>query len=168
MENLRNKGREIVQNVRSIKSWSTVLALLLVMMISAIPVSAAAGHAGSATSLEAITRHSLAGKWAATIVGNTGCGASSIYVTFELNSAGSGSGTATVVMHGQCGDTTTGLDFDITSLDANGSGTASLSCDTNCGWATTIQVARNSQTFSLVDVCPANANNYIAGTAIKQ
>jgi hypothetical protein len=116
-----------------------------------------------------ITLAKLKGPWAATIVGNTGCGLSTMYVTFTLDATGHGTGTATIVNHGQCGDSTTpGLDFLVSSLNANGSGTANLSCGAGCGWNLNIQVAKNAQVFSLVDVDPANPNNYIAGTATHQ
>jgi hypothetical protein len=111
----------------------------------------------------------LKGRWAATIVGNTGCGLTSMFVTFGLNSAGHGNGTATIVSHSQCGDTTTsGLDFNVNSLNANGKGTAGLSCGAGCGWVLTIQVSKNAQVFNLADVEPTNPNNFIAGTAIHQ
>jgi hypothetical protein len=145
-----------------------LIVLLLVTMISMEQPSAAADGTPDVAS-PAITRAQLAGHWAATIVGNTGCGLTSMYVTFTLNSAGHGSGTATIVSHGQCGDgTTSGLDFNVNSLNANGKGTAGLSCGAGCGWVLTIQVSKSAQIFNLVDVEPTNPNNYIAGTAIHQ
>jgi hypothetical protein len=78
-------------------------------------------------------------------------------------------GTATIVSHSQCGDTTTsGLDFNVNSLNANGKGTAGLSCGAGCGWVLTIQVSKNAQVFNLADVEPTNPNNFMAGTAIHQ
>lgn len=170
MNNLKNEDHEtIVTKGPSIKVWGMLFALLLVTMVFAVPLSATAEQTATVTSRVARTRSALAGKWVATIVGNTGCGFGTMYVTFTLNSAGSGSGTATIVGHAQCGDgTTSGLDFNITSLNANGSGTANLSCGAGCGWDLNIEVARNNQVFNLVDVSPANPNNYIEGTAIKQ
>jgi hypothetical protein len=143
-----------------------VLAVLLLVTVgSLVNLSAAAD-----TKVQPpVLLSSLKGKWAAAIVGNTGCGLGTMYVTFTLDAFGHGNGTATIVGHGQCGDSTTsGLNFNIGSLNANGSGTAGLSCGTGCGWVLNIQVARNSQVFNLVDVSPTDPNNYIAGTAIHQ
>jgi hypothetical protein len=148
--------------------FACLFVLLLVTIVSmGLPSAAADDTAG--VPLQAITRAQLAGHWAATIVGNTGCGLTSMYVTFTLNSSGHGNGTATIVMHGQCGDnTTSGVNFNINSLNASGSGTAGLSCGVGCGWVLTIQVSKSAQVFNLVDVEPSNPNNYIAGTAIHQ
>jgi hypothetical protein len=143
-----------------------VAVLLLITIASLVAVSAAADQRRAPAP---ITLAKLKGPWAATIVGNTGCGLSTMYVTFTLDATGNGQGTATVVGHGQCGDaTTSGLDFSVSSLNANGSGTAGLSCGAGCGWNLIIQVAKNAQVFSLVDVDPTNPSNYIAGTATHQ
>jgi len=140
-----------------------VALLLLITTVSAVTPSAAADQKAAA-----ITLAGLKGSWTAAIVGNTGCGLGTMYVTFTLDAFGHGSGTATIVGHAQCGDSTaSGLDFNINSLNNNGSGTANLSCGVGCGWDLNIQVAKNSQVFNLVDVSPANPNNYIAGTAIR-
>ena len=151
------------------KSRFTFLFVLLLVTIVSMGQPSAAADDTAGVPLPAISRAQLAGHWAATIVGNTGCGLTSMYVTFTLNSSGHGSGTATIVEHGQCGDTTkSGVDFNIKTLNANGSGTAGLSCGAGCGWGLTIQVAKSGQVFNLVDVEPENPNNYIAGTAIHQ
>ena len=143
--------------------------LLLVTMGSVVPLSAAADQTKTVKPPVTRTLAKLAGNWVATIVGNTGCGLGTMYVTFTLNSSGGGNGTATIVTHAQCGDsTTTGLDFNITSLNPDGSGTAGLSCGAGCGWDLKIQVTRSSTAFNLVDVGPENPNNYIAGAAILQ
>ena len=162
--NLNNKNRSSLYD-RSHPARSISLAVLLLITITFLAtVGLAAGQAGVQEQVPLVA--SLQGNWAATIVGNTGCGLSSMYVTFTLDAAGHGNGTATIVQHGQCGDaTTSGLDFNINSLNSHGSGTAGLSCGVGCGWELNIQVA-NSQVFGLVDVSPANPNNYIAGTAI--
>jgi hypothetical protein len=148
--------------------FASLIALLLVTLVAMDQPSAAA-DATSGVPSPAITRAQLAGPWAATIVGNTGCGLTSMYVTFTLNSAGHGNGTATIVSHSQCGDSTTsGLSFNVNSLNANGSGTGGLTCGAGCGWVLAIQVSKSAQVFNLVDVEPTNPHNYIAGTAIHQ
>ena len=137
-------------------------ALVLVTLTSVVvPGVAADGKAPPTT----ISLSSLKGLWALSLVGFTGCGQESIYATFNLNA--SGMGTATVQFHGQCGDSTTGgLPFVIQSLNANGSGTANLSCGPGCGWNLIIQVAKEGQVFSAVDVDPANPGNFLSGTAV--
>jgi hypothetical protein len=68
-----------------------------------------------------------------------------------------------------CGDIkSTGVPFVIQSLNANGSGTANLSCGSGCGWEFNIQVNHDSTIFNLVDVDPNNPGNYFEGTAIRQ
>lgn len=165
--NQDTRKEEIKNHTYQPARLALLAVLFLVTVVSAVMPSAAADRAAVVN--PPITLSNLQGKWAATIVGNTGCGLGTMYVTFKLDAFGHGSGTATIVGHAQCGDgTTTGLDFNIDSLNANGSGTAGLSCGAGCGWALTIQVAKNLQVFNLVDVDPANPNNYIAGTAIHQ
>ena len=141
--------------------------LAIAAMFATVTISSAQAPLGDPLGLSLAK---MQGPWAATIVGNTGCGLGTMYVTFRLNAAGQGTGTATIVTHAQCGDgTASGLDFNITSLDfTNGSGTAGLTCCRSCGWVLKIQVAKNGQIFSLADVDPSNPNNYIAGTAIHQ
>jgi len=53
-------------------------------------------------------------------------------------------------------------------LSPNGSNIAGLTCGEGCGWQFNIQVAPNLEVFNLVDVDPANPNNYVKGTAIRQ
>src|SRR5579863_7079831 len=70
----------------------------------------------AATARAQISLSSLKGRWAMSLVGFTGCGQSSMYVTFTLDR--SGSGKATTQFHGQCGDSTeTNLPFAIQSLN---------------------------------------------------
>jgi len=107
----------------------------------------------------------LQGSWAMTLTGNGGCGITTSYVTFTLNA--SGSGTATQHEHTSgCGDGVNHAPFVITSLSANGSGTANLSCGQDCGFAFRIQVSRDLNEFSVIDV--TNTNNYLEGIAIHQ
>jgi len=118
----------------------------------------------------AVTPADLSGTWVATLVGNTGCGFTAMRVYFDLNSAGSGNGTAKITGHSSgCADSTTaGLNFNIISLDSEGNGTAGLSCGPSCGWVFNIQVAAGNTVFNLVDVDPSNPGNYLAGVAIHK
>jgi hypothetical protein len=102
-----------------------------------------------------------------TLTGDTGCGISTSYVTFTLNSAGSGVATNTSHTQG-CGNPTGTGEFTILTLNANGSGTAGLSCGPGCGWAFHIQVSPDRSIFNVVDVDPTNPGNYLEGVAIHQ
>jgi hypothetical protein len=114
-----------------------------------------------------ISKGDLAGNWVATLGGNTGCGLAAMEVKFTLNAAGTG--TATITTHAQCADNVlSGQTFTVSTLAANGSGTAGLSCGVGCGWSFAIQVSPDRSTFNLVDVNPANPNNYLQGVAIHQ
>lgn len=111
----------------------------------------------------------LAGSWAISIGGNTGCGISSMYVTVELDASGRGTahirGSSTGCPPGE----NPGQSFQILSLNADGSGTAGLSCGPACGWLFTIQVPQgNTNLFTVVDVAPENPNNVLVGTAARK
>jgi hypothetical protein len=138
--------------------------LLLVTLVSLVTLRAATYGEDERPQISLST---LKGPWALSLVGFTGCGQGSIYATFSLDA--SGSGTATVQFHGQCGDATTAnLPFSIQSVNPDGSGRANLSCGPACGWNLIIQVAKNGQAFSAVDVDPVNPGNFLAGTAVRQ
>jgi hypothetical protein len=124
--------------------------------------------ASAATVQPAIVLPSLTGSWAATLIGNTGCGFGTMYLTFTLNTLGHS--TATVQQHASgCAKNWIGpMPFTIQSLNANGSGTATLICGTNCGWNLTIQVSPDLQEFNIVDVAPGNPNNYLEGSAVRR
>src|SRR5438046_10000796 len=98
------------------------LAILgLAATITLTPISAV--YANSRVLVSA-----MEGKWTAVLEGNTGCGSNSLFVTFILDAAGSGAGTATIVSHSTgCSDgKLTGQDFSIDTLNTNGRGTAHL------------------------------------------
>jgi hypothetical protein len=145
--------------LRQFRSLSASLAAATVAMTLA-PLNAEAANP------ELLAK--MAGPWTAVLSGNTGCGASSMYVTFRLNSRGNGGTSATIVGHSTgCPDqTATDQTFRITSIDARGRGTAGLSCGPGCGWVFRIQVAEDGQTFILTDVEPTNPLNTPTGTAI--
>jgi hypothetical protein len=158
--NPHNQKGKTINYRRQSARFAFLAALLLITLVSAVTPGAAADTKPA----PAVTFAGLKGPWAMSLEGVTGCGETTMYVTFTLNTTGSG--TATIVGHSAgCGDnTTTGLPFVIQTLNPNGSGTANLSCGTNCGWPLVIQVAKNSQIFSAVVV----AGNYLEGTAIHQ
>jgi hypothetical protein len=162
--------RNIVKSVNGLRQSArfVFLAALLLGTIVSVP-ELGMGADQSAQIEPQVALAALKGAWSATIVGQTGCGISAMYVTFTLNAAGHGNGTAALTTHGQCEDaTTTGLNFNIVSLHANGSGKATLTCGAGCGWTLNIQVAKSGQIFNLVDIDTENPNNFIAGTAIHQ
>lgn len=122
--------------------------------------------AGSNVADAGVTKGQMAGAWTAVLSGNTGCGATSMYVTFSLNLLGNG--TASIQQHSTgCADSTTiGNAISINTLNARGRGTASLSCGTGCGWLFKIQVADGAKSFILTDVEPTNPANTPTGMAI--
>ena len=84
-----------------------------------------------------------------------------------LNSAGVSNAATNKGHTAGCGDSvTTGNTFTITSLTANGTGTAGLTCGTGCGWTFAIQVAPDRSTFNLVDL--TDPNNFLEGVAVHQ
>jgi len=113
----------------------------------------------------------LAGPWQAALVySNTGCGPASALVNFTLDSTGT-TNSATFTFHSGvpgCGDATSSQTFTIQTLNPSGSGIAGLTCGASCGWVFNIQVDRHRSMFNMVDVDPANANNFVAGTAVRQ
>jgi hypothetical protein len=137
-------------------------AILLVSLASLVTP----GAAQEVKARPEITVSQLAGPWQIGIVGNTGCGESSMMFTGTLSASGVATGTLTGNSYA-CGPSTTTQTFTILSLSSNGSGTAGLTCGSGCGWTFYIQVSPNKQVFNLVDVVDVNGNN-LAGTAVKQ
>ncbi len=104
-----------------------------------------------------------------TIVGQTGCGFGTTLYTFALNASGSSSNVTGPITRLDVSDgTSSGNMFTIQSLNADGSGTANLTCGTGCGWNLNIQVSPDRSTFNVIDVSPANPGNYIEGVAIHK
>ncbi len=137
--------------------------------LAALLMTAIAAH-GQSGLRPPMTVSQLAGSWQAALVGNTGCGFTSMLVTFTLDSAGAGTATITgnsASTNPGCGPSVSnGQTFTITSLSSAGNGIAGLSCGPDCGWNFNIQVAPNRQIFNLVDV--VNDSNYLAGTAVRE
>jgi|HubBroStandDraft_5_1064220.scaffolds.fasta_scaffold54065_2 hypothetical protein len=150
---------------RSIRQLS-VVAVMALATITWAQLTAKKVHAQALST--PLTIGQLEGPWSTTLIGNTGCGWTALNVTFRLGPAGKGLATYQSHTSG-CGDgTTTGVTFEVQTLNANGSGTANLSCGPSCGWEFNIQVAPNREVFNLVDVDPANPGNYLAGVAVRQ
>ena len=146
-------------NTRQTTRPGFLIALSIVMVI-------AMSSLGSATTGN-IVKSDLAGNWLIALHGTTGCGFSDMEADVTINSSGTGTGTLNT--HGQCGDSTlTGQTFNITTLQANGSGTAGLSCGSACGWAFTIQVSPDRSKFNLVDVASSNPGNFVEGLAVRK
>jgi hypothetical protein len=151
-------------------SSKTKLVLLAVVCLAGI----ASVVTYSTASIGSVNKGDLSGNWQMTLLGNTGCGLSSMLVTFTLN--GSGTATnATITSHdinptATCPDgaVSTGNTFSIITLSSNGSGTAGLTCGAGCGWTFDIQVAPDRSIFNVVDVATFNPNNLLVGTAIHQ
>lgn len=144
---------------------SSTAMVLVVMALVTIGSLANFAAAADAKAQPPITLAQLQGPWSVSLFGQTGCGLGTELYTFTLNAAGQGS--ATMVTHAQCGDfTQTSIPVTIKSLNANGSGTAGFSCGSGCGWSFVIQVAKNKQSFSLVDA--TDPSNYLQGVAVHQ
>ena len=111
----------------------------------------------------------LAGSWAISLGGHTGCGLMTLYVTVKLDASGSGTARTISSSTGCPPGDDPAQPFQILSLNADGSGTAGLSCGPGCGWVFTIQVPReNTNLFTLVDVARENPNNVLVGTAARK
>jgi hypothetical protein len=133
-----------------------------------LAVAVALGQVGTSYATGTINKEDLSGPWAITLIGDTGCGSTTMLATGSVNA--NGQGTVTLHMHSAgCGNTTTTEKFDILTMNANGSGTAGLSCnnDSGCGWTFRIQVAPDRAVFNLVDITDVG-NNRLAGFAVHQ
>jgi hypothetical protein len=137
-----------------------IVAAWLVAIVAASTLSSATGRIGKAD---------LAGNWQMTIIGQTGCGFGTTLYTFTLDAHGSSSNVTGTYHTSGCGDgTNSGNAFTIQSLNADGSGTANLTCGSGCGWNLNIQVSPDRSKFNVIDVSPANPGNFIEGVAIHQ
>jgi hypothetical protein len=128
------------------------------------PVLPAAGKDEGTKAGPAITVAQLAGTWQIGLIGNTGCGPTSLWFDGSIDKNGQGAGE--LYSNSGCGnDTESTQTITITGLYADGSGSASLSCGPDCGWNLLFQVSSNAEVITFVDV--TDANNYLAGTATK-
>jgi hypothetical protein len=105
----------------------------------------------------------LVGTWTAGIELNGGCGIGSKLVTFTLNSRGEGPASYKANT-AECGKSSGTGTMQITSMNADGSGTATLSI--NFVGHFNIQVSQNGQVMSLVEI--EDTINYDVGVAVKQ
>lgn len=157
------KGNAMGSNFRAGRI-AVLAVLVLATMVSAVTLSFAADHQKPQP---LVTLASLKGSWAGSFYGQTGCGVGTTYLTFTLDANGNGRGTAKEAFHtAGCGDGSGTYDFVISSLNANGSGSAGLSCGSGCGFTLMIQVSKNHQVMTLVDV--TDPDNYLEGTVIHQ
>jgi hypothetical protein len=149
--------------MKDYRQWarlSSVVVLSLVTVIAMTTPSSATGNIG---------KGDLAGAWQMTIIGQTGCGFGTTLYTFTLNASGSSSNVSGTYHTAGCGDgTSSGNTFTILSLNADGSGTAGLSCGSGCGWNLNIQVSPDRSKFNVIDVSSANPGNFIEGVAIHK
>jgi hypothetical protein len=135
----------------------------LITLVALSFVTVLALSTPGAATIGNIAKSDLQGSWTIALRGNTGCGFVDMQVNVTLNS--SATGAATLATHGQCGNSTlTGQTFNVSSLAANGSGTAGLSCGVACGWTFKIQVAPDRSKFSLVD--DSDASQFLEGTGV--
>jgi hypothetical protein len=105
---------------------ASLVVLALVVIVTMTTPSSATGD---------IVKADLAGRWQMTIIGQTGCGFGTTLYTFTLSASGSSSNVTGTYHTAGCGDgTSSGNTFAILTLNADGSGTAGLSCGSGCGW----------------------------------
>jgi hypothetical protein len=105
----------------------------------------------------------LVGTWTAGIELNGGCGIGSKLVTFTLNSRGEGPASYRANT-AECGPSSGTGTMKITSLNADGSGTATLAI--NFVGHFEIQISQNGQVMNLVEI--EDTINYDVGVAVKQ
>lgn len=137
-----------------------VLAVLMFTTFVSAVIPAAAQDAGAR---RPITLARLKGSWQAALVLNGGCGVGSKVVNFTLNKTGTGAATWTGNT-AACGQETGTGTVTITSLKANGSGTATFSLNFVANFD--IQVSPSGQVFNMVEV--ADSGNYDVGSSVKQ
>ena len=153
MKNAMNQKRKYAR----LLAYAAALSLVTALAFS-VP-SSATGN---------VVPADLAGNWQMTVIGETGCGFGTTLYTFTLNASGVATNVSGV-SHSGCGTGNfSGDSFTIQSLNANGSGTAGLTCGAGCGWNLNIQVAPDRSTFTVIDVSAANPGNFIQGVAIHQ
>jgi hypothetical protein len=108
----------------------------------------------------------LTGSWQLTLYGQTGCGIGTTGAVFVLNGGGTTSGVIEVYHTTICGNgSEIGYTFAVTSLNANGYGTATLGCGSGCAFDFDIQVSPDRSTIAFVDV--SDSGNFLAGVAVN-
>jgi hypothetical protein len=142
-----------------------LLAALLLASVASLGIFSAAQEATRPTAAP-ITISQLAGPWQIALVGFTGCAQSALLFSGSLNASGQAVGTLVGSSSG-CKPGSSTQTFTINTLNANGSGTAGLTCGPSCGWGFNIQVAPNRQVFNLVDMVNS-PGDVLAGTGVRQ
>jgi hypothetical protein len=138
---------------------AVLAALALITLVSAV----APGAAQDVKTQPPVTLANLAGTWTAGIELNGGCGIGSKQVTFTLNAEGTGPATYEYNTS-ECGAASGTGTMTITSIEANGSGTAVLSI--NFVGNFNIQVSPNGQVMGMVEI--VDPTNFDVGVAVKR
>ena len=135
-----------------------LLAALALVTLIVVPSATAA-------SKKPVTLASIAGSWQATLFSSADCGIGTQILIFTLNSGGA----ATDVQISTTRPSVNGKDnnqtLTITSLNADGSGTAQLDIE-GTTLTLNIQVNPSSTVFNIVD--STDKGQYHEGTAVKQ
>jgi hypothetical protein len=139
---------------------AVLAALALITIVSAVAPGAAQDVKTQPTG---ITLAKLKGTWTAGIELNGGCGIGSKQVTFTLNAFGTGPATYQYNTQ-ECGASSGTGTMTITSINADGSGTAVLSI--NFVGNFNIQVSPSGQVMGMVEI--VDTGNYDVGVAVKQ
>jgi hypothetical protein len=154
-----NNARQFNHNLKPAR-LAVLAALALITIVSAVAPGAAQDVQ---TRPPAITLASLRGTWTAGIELNGGCGIGSKLVTFTLNAKGTGPATYQYNT-AECGAASGTGTMAITSINADGSGTAVLSI--NFVGDFNIQVSPNGQVMGMVEI--VDTGNYDVGVAVKE
>jgi hypothetical protein len=139
---------------------AVLAALALITIVSAVAPGAAQDVKAQPAKM---TLAKLAGTWTAGIELNGGCGIGSKLVTFTLDAKGTGPATYQYNTQ-ECGASSGTGTMEITSINADGTGTAVLSI--NFVGDFNIQVSPNAQVMGLVEI--VDTGNYDVGVAVKQ
>jgi hypothetical protein len=109
----------------------------------------------------------LKGDWQVSLMGHQApdCTVSAAGA-LTLNTAGVGTLSAT--LHSDCFDGPVVNSFAISTLSADGGGTAHLDCGGGCELDFNIQVSPDRSMFNLVTIAPGNAGDMAAGVAIRR
>jgi hypothetical protein len=136
-----------------------LLAALALVTLIVVPSATAA-------SKKPVTLASIAGTWQATLFSSADCGIGTQILIFTLNSGGAATDVQYIYHTSKCGN---GKDnnqtLTITSLNADGSGTAQLDIE-GTTLTLNIQVNPSSTVFNIVDA--TDKGQYHEGTAVKQ
>ncbi|MCU1301108.1 MAG: hypothetical protein JWQ87_1392 [Candidatus Sulfotelmatobacter sp.] len=141
------------------------VAMVLVLALSALQLNQAQAQASAAQ--PSVTIAQLAGTWYATLSGVTGCGTTTLAITFKLDATGNGTQSSSTEHTAACGDINlAGQSAQVQTLNPNGSGFIAFGCGSGCGFGFNFQLSRNLQMF---DLSPESVSgNYLAGVAVRR